>query len=51
MNDTDRKKSLHEIDQVIQNGRFKADWASLSQFQAPQWYQNAKFGIFIYWGV
>ena len=51
MNDTDRKKRLHEIDQVIQNGRFKADWASLSQFQAPQWYQNAKFGIFIHWGV
>ena len=26
-------------------------WASLEKFQVPQWYQDAKFGIFIHWGV
>ena len=32
-------------------GRFVPDWASLSKFEAPEWYKDAKFGIFIHWGV
>ena len=34
-----------------QNGQFRADWNSLSQYQVPDWYRDAKFGIFIHWGV
>jgi alpha-L-fucosidase len=30
---------------------YKADWASLDQRPTPQWWQEAKFGIFIHWGV
>jgi alpha-L-fucosidase len=30
---------------------FEPTWESLSQFDAPQWYQDAKFGIFIHWGI
>lgn len=30
---------------------FEPTWDSLSQFSVPDWYQNAKFGIFIHWGV
>ena len=51
MNIMDREKMLRQIDQVIENGRFKDTWESLSQFQTPAWYENAKFGIFIHWGV
>ena len=32
-------------------GKFRADWKSLAQYQVPEWYRDAKFGIFIHWGV
>ena len=30
---------------------YTATDASLSQHEAPDWFDNAKFGIFIHWGV
>jgi alpha-L-fucosidase len=30
---------------------YEPTWESLKQYQAPQWYMDAKFGIFIHWGV
>jgi alpha-L-fucosidase len=30
---------------------FAATWDSLKTYQIPDWYQDAKFGIFIHWGV
>lgn len=42
---------LNLIDETIAGGRYKADWASLSNHRTPTWYYNAKFGIFIHWGV
>jgi alpha-L-fucosidase len=47
----DEKTYLKRIDEVIQKGKFKDDWDSLSGYQAPRWYRDAKFGIFIHWGV
>ncbi|MBE3040955.1 MAG: alpha-L-fucosidase [Chloroflexi bacterium] len=31
--------------------RYEPTWESLKQYSAPQWYMDAKFGIFIHWGV
>lgn len=31
--------------------RFEPTWESLSQFTVPRWYEDAKFGIFIHWGI
>lgn len=31
--------------------RYTADWASLDSRPLPSWYDEAKFGIFIHWGV
>ncbi|QEC78560.1 alpha-L-fucosidase [Mucilaginibacter ginsenosidivorax] len=31
--------------------RFQADWQSLKKYQIPEWFRDAKFGIFIHWGV
>lgn len=31
--------------------RFEPNWESLKQYRVPDWYVNAKFGIFIHWGV
>jgi len=30
---------------------FEPTWESLAQFTIPNWYQDAKFGIFIHWGI
>jgi alpha-L-fucosidase len=30
---------------------FAPTWESLSKYQCPEWYKDAKFGIFIHWGV
>jgi len=30
---------------------YTPDWSSLDARAIPQWYKDAKFGIFIHWGV
>ena len=47
----DKKAYLLHIEESIGKGPFKDNWDSLSAYQPPQWYVNAKFGIFIHWGV
>jgi alpha-L-fucosidase len=32
-------------------GPFHADWNSLAAYRTPDWFQDAKFGIFLHWGV
>lgn len=43
--------SLEEIERRAQEGPFQPSWSSLSTYQIPEWYKDAKFGIFIHWGV
>ncbi len=31
-------------------GPFSADWTSLTAYQTPDWFRNAKFGIWAHWG-
>jgi alpha-L-fucosidase len=31
-------------------GKFEPTWDSLKQYQCPQWYRDAKFGIWAHWG-
>lgn len=49
--DAERGKILQHVDEVNAAGPFRPDWESLKTYQVPQWYQDAKFGIFIHWGV
>ena len=42
---------IKQIDEVIENGKYKDTWASLSNHPTPKWYSDAKFGIFIHWGI
>ncbi|MDO4293601.1 MAG: alpha-L-fucosidase [Eubacteriales bacterium] len=42
---------LKRIDEVIEKGPYDATWESLSAYEPPKWYREAKFGIFIHWGV
>jgi alpha-L-fucosidase len=34
----------------IAGGPFKPDWNSLTNYQTPEWYRDAKFGIWAHWG-
>jgi alpha-L-fucosidase len=42
---------LEMIDRTIEQGPFAPSWESLANYVPPVWYQDAKFGIFIHWGV
>jgi alpha-L-fucosidase len=44
-------ESLDKIQRTINAGPYRSSWESLESFQVPQWYADAKFGIFIHWGV
>ncbi|MDE3110976.1 MAG: alpha-L-fucosidase, partial [Acidobacteriota bacterium] len=45
------RAQLATVDQTIKRGPFKADWKSLEAYREPAWFRDAKFGIFIHWGV
>ncbi len=49
--DAERARLLAEELKQQNDGPFRADWASLEKYRQPQWYKDAKFGIFIHWGV
>jgi len=36
---------------TIAQDRYEADWTSLKKYETPEWFKDAKFGIFIHWGV
>ena len=46
-----RQAELKRIERMIEEGPFRADWNSLARWQAPDWYRDAKFGIFTHWGL
>jgi alpha-L-fucosidase len=46
-----RTAILNEVDRVGSDGPFRPDWESLQKYEVPNWYQDAKFGVFIHWGV
>ena len=46
-----RATILREVDRQGNDGPYRADWETLRKFEMPQWYEDAKFGIFIHWGV
>jgi len=37
-------------DEFIANGPFKPTWESLQNYNTPEWYRNAKFGMWAHWG-
>src|ERR1043165_7681374 len=34
----------------VASGKFQPTWESLKQYQVPEWFRNAKFGIWAHWG-
>ena len=34
----------------VETGKYKPDWESLKQWECPEWFKDAKFGIWAHWG-
>jgi len=43
-------KTTAEIDALLTHGPFQAQWDSLHTHQDPEWFRDAKFGIYTHWG-
>jgi alpha-L-fucosidase len=46
-----RAEILKRVDRQASAGPFHPEWQSLANYQVPDWYKDAKFGIFIHWGL
>ncbi len=44
-------QKILQVNGVVPQGPFHSDWKSLGNHQVPDWYRDAKFGIFIHWGL
>lgn len=36
-------------DEQFENGPFKPNWASLAKYRVPDWFRDAKFGLWAHW--
>lgn len=44
-------ESVHaQTNEPVKDGRFSPDWKSLSEWSCPEWFKDAKFGIWAHWG-
>ena len=41
---------VNEAQEPMQTGKFKPNWESLRQYEVPEWFRDAKFGIWAHWG-
>ncbi|MEO6290773.1 MAG: alpha-L-fucosidase [Ginsengibacter sp.] len=42
---------LVSLPAIAQEPKFQPTWESLDHYQIPDWFRDAKFGIFIHWGI
>ena len=42
--------SAQTADVEVQTGTYAPDWNSLSAWECPEWFKDAKFGIWAHWG-
>jgi alpha-L-fucosidase len=48
------RHELDRVDAVVSSksgAPFQATWSSLAGYRTPEWFRDAKFGIFVHWGV
>ena len=41
---------VSEKNEKMMEGKFKPTWESLRNYKVPEWFRNAKFGIWAHWG-
>lgn len=42
--------NAQKADVEVKTGQFSPDWESLDSWQCPEWFKDAKFGIWAHWG-
>ena len=42
--------SAQQSNVEVQTGSFNPEWKSLSEWECPEWFMDAKFGIWAHWG-
>lgn len=48
---SDNTEALARVRAVVDAGPYSDEWESLRAYTPPTWYEDAKFGIFIHWGL
>ena len=48
--ETPLEKTIADIDKTIAQGPYKPNWESLKPHVDPEWFRDAKFGIYTHWG-
>lgn len=51
MKSIDKQAYLRQIRETVEKGPYRDEWSSLTDFVIPSWFEKAKFGIFIHWGL
>lgn len=41
---------IRDFNEPADSGKFEPTWQSLQQYETPEWFRNAKFGIWAHWG-
>ncbi len=47
----ERSRRLAQAQAGAATGPFRPDWESLQGYSVPAWYADARFGIFVHWGL
>ena len=47
---TTYQEPVLEIHETMQTGQDQPTWESLKTHQTPEWFRDAKFGIWAHWG-
>jgi len=42
---------VSDSSELVADGRFEPTWESLQSYEAPEWFRDAKFGIWAHWGA
>ena len=43
-------EQVRKAGQVAVAGPFQPSWTSLEKYEVPEWFRDAKFGLFVHWG-
>ena len=46
----DYQVPVTESDEPMMTGKYEPTWESLAQYEVPEWFRDAKFGIWAHWG-
>lgn len=46
----DYKVKVSESHEPMMTGKYEPTWESLSQYEVPEWFRDAKFGMWAHWG-